>query len=136
MKKTNEKYLSKSYRLTRQDAPLSYMLASRHSSRFPLLHFDEETGINRTLRYARNQQSPYEDEQDGNAILEPIVFEDGMLVVPKENQILQKFLHIHPGNGKIFYEVNHKKDASEELEFVEAELDAQILARELDTKKL
>jgi len=34
---------------------------------------------NRPLRYARNQKSPFEDEQDGNVILEPIVFEDGML---------------------------------------------------------
>ena len=134
MKKLNLE--NKVFRLSQNQTPLSFMLASRHHRRSPLMHFDEETGINRTLRYARNQQSPYEDEQDGNAILEPIVFEDGMLVVPKENQILQKFLHIHPGNGKIFYEVNHKKDAAEELEFVEAELDAQILARELDTEKL
>ena len=109
MKKLNLE--NKVFRLSQNQTPLSFMLASRHHRRSPLMHFDEETGINRTLRYARNQQSPYEDEQDGNAILEPIVFEDGMLVVPKENQILQKFLHIHPGNGKIFYEVNHKKDA-------------------------
>ncbi len=53
------------------------MLASRNSRRFPLLWFDEEKGEQRALRYARNQQSPFEDEQDGNAILEPIVFEDG-----------------------------------------------------------
>ena len=134
MKKLNLE--NKVFRLSQNQTPLSFMLASRHHRRSPLMHFDEETGINRTLRYARNQQSPYEDEQDGNAILEPIVFEDGMLVVPKENQILQKFLHIHPGNGNVFYEVNHKKDAAEELEFVEAELDAQILARELETDKL
>ena len=100
------------------------------------MYFDEEQGLNRPLRYAKNQKSPFEDEQDGNAILEPIVFEDGMLVVPKENQVLQKFLSIHPGNGNVFVEINQKRDAAEELENVEIELDAQILARELDTDKL
>ena len=59
-----------------------------------------------------------------------------MLVVQKQNQVLQKFLHLHPGNGTIFYEINKKQDAADQLEFVEAELDAQILARELETEKL
>jgi len=127
---------NKAYRLVSNKRPLAFMLASRHNKRSPLLHFDEETGVNRPLRYARNQKSPFEDEQDGNAILEPIVFEDGMLVVQKQNQVLQKFLHLHPGNGTIFYEINEKQDAVNQLEYVEAELDAQILARELETEKL
>ena len=80
MKKTVE-YVDKQYKLLGQDAPLSFMLASRNSRRFPLLWFDEDKGEQRALRYARNQQSPFEDEQDGNAILEPIVFEDGFLTV-------------------------------------------------------
>jgi len=127
---------NKVYRLVSNKRPLAFMLASRHNRRSPLLHFDEDTGVNRPLRYARNQKSPFEDEQDGNAILEPIVFEDGMLVVQKQNQVLQKFLHLHPGNGTIFYEINKKQDAADQLEYVEAELDAQILARELETEKL
>lgn len=127
---------NKVYRLVSNKRPLAFMLASRHNRRSPLLHFDEDTGVNRPLRYARNQKSPFEDEQDGNAILEPIVFEDGMLVVQKQNQVLQKFLHLHPGNGSIFYEINEKQDAVDQLEYVEAELDAQILARELETEKL
>ncbi len=136
MKKTHEKFVSKSYRLKRQDAPLSYMLASRHSSRFPLLHFDEDTGTNRPLRYARNQKSPFEDEQDGNAILEPVVFEDGFLTVEKQNQVLQQFLHYHPQNGMVFEEINNAKDAQEELELAEMQLNAQIMAKELSTDKL
>ena len=86
MKKQN-KYVDKFYRLKREAAPLSYMLPTRNTRRSPLLHFDTNTGQNRALRYARNQKSPYEDEQDGNVILEPIVFEDGMLRVGKENQV-------------------------------------------------
>jgi hypothetical protein len=109
------------------------MLASRHSSRSPLLHFDDEQGINRPLRYARNQRSPFEDEQDGNAILEPIVFEDGMLMVEKQNQVLQQFLHYHPSNGMVFEEINNSRDASLELEYVEAELNAQIEAKKITT---
>jgi len=124
-------YKAKAYRLKGNKAPLSYMLSSRHSGRSPLLYFDEEQGINRPLRYARNQKSPFEDEQDGNAILEPIVFEDGMLTVSKENQILQKFLHLHPANGNVFEEINKERDAATELEHVEMELEAQIAAKEI-----
>ena len=131
-------YKAKSYRLKQGESPLSYMLASRHSSRSPLLHFNEETGVNEPLRYARNQKSPFENEQDGNAILEPIVFEDGMLTVNKENQVLQKFLSLHPSNGFVFEEINKERDAAAELEQVEFELEAQIEAKKIttDTSKL
>jgi hypothetical protein len=112
----------KMYILTRKSAPLSFMLASRNSRRKPLLYFDGQS--NRALRYARNQRSPFEDEQDGNAILEPIVFEDGFLFVPKTNPVLQHFLSLHPGYGNIFEEVNNEKDAQEEVENLNAEVDA------------
>ena len=115
---------------------MCFMLNSHHNKRSPLLYFDEETGENRALRYARNQKSPFEDEQDGNAIMEPVIFEDGFLNVERSNQVLQKFLDIHPGNGMIFEEINEAKDAAEELEIEELVLDAQILARELDIKML
>lgn len=131
--KKKSPYVSKVYKLTGRKSPLSYMLSSRHSSRSPLLYFDEEKGINRPMRYARNQKTPFEDEQDGNAILEPIVFEDGMLLVQKENQVLQEFLHYHPGNGNIFLEVNKEQDAINELEEAESVLQAQIVAKELTT---
>lgn len=134
--KTKQKAVAKSYRLLREVAPLSLMLSSHHSHRSPLLYFDEEKGINRPLRYARNQRSPFEDEQDGNAIMEPIIFEDGFLRVERSNQVLQEFLSYHPGNGQIFEEVNDAKDAAEELEIQEIILDAQLLARDMSTSKL
>ena len=129
--KNTQKYIDVAYRLIQERAPLSYMLASRHSKRSPLLYFDEDKGINRPLRYARNQKSPFEDEQDGNAVLEPIVFEDGMLFVPKQNQVLQKFLHYHPSNGRVYEAVDKARDASEELEIVEQAVEAMIQAKEL-----
>ena len=131
MNKTVEKYADKQYKLLGEVAPLSYMLASRHTRRFPLLWFDEDKGENRALRYARNQKSPFEDEQDGNAILEPIVFEDGFLYVPKSNQSLQKFLEYHPAYGKRFTVVDKAKNAAEVVENLNSEVDALIAAREL-----
>jgi len=134
--KNVEKYTSKTYRLLNGRAPLSYTIPSRNSSRSPLLWFDEDKGVNRPLRYARNQKSPFEDEQDGNAILEPVVFEDGMLTVDRSNQVLQKFLYYHPQNGNVFEEVNREVDAAQELEEARMELDAQVLAMELPMEKM
>lgn len=129
--KKKDIYVDKVYRLTKDAAPLSFMLPTRNSQRFPLLWFDEQKGENRALRYARNQRSPFEDEQDGNAIVEPIIFEDGFLRVPRTNQALQKFLHYHPYNGKRFIEVNEAKTAEVEIETLNLEVDALIEAKEL-----
>ena len=134
--KTKQIFTSKAYRLKNDSAPLNYMLASHNTSRSPLLYFDEETGVNRPLRYARNQKSPFVEEQDGNAILEPIVFEDGLLYVTKENQVLQQFLYYHPMRDRVFEEVNNERDASEDVEVLEMELNAQIIAKELSFEKL
>tara|TARA_R110000796_G_C14451646_1_gene423523 strand:- start:104 stop:853 length:750 start_codon:yes stop_codon:yes gene_type:complete len=134
--KNKKVFTSKTYRLKKEACPLNYMLASHNTSRSPLLYFDEETGINRPLRYARNQQSPFVDEQDGNAILEPIVFEDGLLFVEKANQVLQHFLYYHPSRDQVFEEINNEKDASEDVAVLEMELNAQIIAKELSFEKL
>lgn len=129
-------FKDRTYRLTRRRAPLMFMLSSRHKQNSPLLYFDEKKGYNRPLRYAKNQRSPFEDEQDGNAILEPVVFERGMLVVPRNNPVLQEFLKYHPGNGNIFEEVDTERDAQEELDMASLRLDAQLSVRELDISML
>jgi hypothetical protein len=100
------------------------------------LWFDEENNINRPLRYAINQKTPFEDEQDGNAIVEPIIFENGFLSVPKNNPVLQQFLHYHPLNGISFAEVDYEKDATQEVESLSAEVDALIEARQLSLEQL
>jgi len=128
--------VNKTYKLTKDAAPLSFMLPTRNSRRYPLMHFDEETGTNRALRYARNQKSPFEDEQDGNAIVEPIVFEDGFLSVPRNNQSLQQFLHYHPMNGSKFVEVDVEKDAKQEMDVLNTRVDALIEARQLDIEQI
>ena len=104
--KTTTKYVDKIYKLTRESAPLSLILASRHTQRFPLLWFDDTTGTNKALRYARNQNSPFKDEQDDNAILEPIIIENDFLKVKKENEVLQRFLENYHGRDRIYIEVD------------------------------
>jgi len=96
------------------------------------MYFDEASNTNRALRYARNQKSPFEDEQDGNAILDPVIFIDGMLQVPRTNPVLQAFLSYHPLNGKRFVEVDDEKDAAQVVENLNLEVDALIEARSLD----
>ena len=134
--KNTAKYVDKIYKLTRDTAPLSLILASRHTQRFPLLWFDEETGTNKALRYARNQNSPFQDDQDNNAILEPIVFENGFLTVPKNNQVLQKFLDFHPGKDRVYVEVDKAKEASQVVQELNDEVDALIEARQLSVDQV
>ena len=116
--------------------PLSYTLASRNHPRFPLMWFDEKNNVNRALRYSTNQKSPFEDEQDGNAIIEPIIFEDGFLRVPKNNPVLQLFLYYHPLNGLIFTEVDKEKDASVEVDDLNLEIEALVEARQLTIEQV
>jgi hypothetical protein len=85
----------RTYRL-KDGSPLWTNIPCRNQPGFPLLHYDEVNNISRPLRYAVNQKSPFEDEQNGECILGQIIFENGMLFVPKENPALQAFLRIHP----------------------------------------
>lgn len=125
----------KIYLLKNGKSPLTFVLQSRHSRRSPLLWFDEEKGVNRTLRYARNQRSPFEDEQDDSAIVEPIMFENGVLKVSKTDTVLQKFLELHPKNGSVFEEFVAERDAEKEIEEMNYEVDALIAAREMSIDK-
>jgi hypothetical protein len=124
------------YKLTRNKAPLSCIIPSRSSKRSPLLYFDESQGINRALRYAVNQKSCFEDEQDGNVVVTPIIFEDGLLRVPKNNPVLQQFLHYHPLNGKKFEEVVVEKDAQKDLDVMTMQVDALVEAKSLSLEQM
>jgi hypothetical protein len=133
MKQSNQ-FKDRMFILTRDNAPLSYTLPSRNTKRFSLLHFDGNT--NRALRYARNQKSVFEDEQDDRAILEPITFEDGVLVVPSTNPLLGKFMDLHPLNGEVFRELNEENEANEDIEILNIELDAQVMARSMSLETM
>jgi hypothetical protein len=131
-----KQFVDKVYRLKGDKTPLSYMLASQHSKRFPLMYFDEDQGINRPLRYAKNQKSPFVDEQDGNVVLDPVIFEDGMLTVSRTNQVLQQFLTMHPAFGKQFEEIDQAREAQEDVDMMNSEVDALILARQMTLQQL
>ena len=122
------------YKLKNDKQPLSFTLNSRNTRRKPLLYFDGEH--NRPLRYASNQKSPFEDEQDKNVILDPVIFEDGMLYVPKNNPVLQEFLHYHPDNGSVFEEVDKEADAQREVDYLEVEAKAFKQAAELTLEQM
>lgn len=113
--------------------PLVFTLASKHTARKPLLWFDEENEMQRELRYATNQNSPFVDEQNGTATLGRIAFRDGQLFVPKNEIALQKMLSIyHPMLNRLYYEYNPVQESVNQVDYINLELDAMLLAREID----
>ena len=126
----------RSYYLLADGEPLTYVLQSKSSRRKPLLWWDEDKGINREMRYASNQNSIFIDEQDSNAILEHIVFENGALFVSKQNQSLQKLLSLHhPKKDVIYSEVDNIAEAKEDLVSIEAEMEALNTAVSLEIEQ-
>ena len=134
MKKLTRK--PRTYKLKSNKTPLSLLLSSRHSKHKPLLYFDEELGINRTMRYSTNQRSIFEDEQDGTAVVGSIVFEDGFLATKAEETLLQQFLMLHPDNGTLFVEVDTEADAAAQVEVLNREVDALVAASQLSIEQL
>ena len=121
------------YNLKSSRSPLTYRVNSRHSARKPLLYFDELKGHNRELRYATNMKSPFVDEQEGTATLGHIVFTDGVLHVPKTDQALQKLLSLyHPNRDKLYIERDDQKEAVNEMDYIDMQLDAMNIARDID----
>ena len=116
--------------------PLTLRLSSRHSARSPLLYFDENSGEQRELRYATNMSSPFVDEQNGTATLGHIVFQDGRLFVPKEQQNLQNLLSLyHPRREREYREHRPQIIAQYDIEDIELEIDALNIAKTLDIEQ-
>ena len=120
------------YELTRTK-PLVFTLPTAHSRKKSLLYFDEELGYQRELRYATNQRSCFVEEQKGQIVMGRIVFRDGVLRVPKENVALQKLLSLyHPAlKANIYEEYKPAQQASNEVDWIEFELQALNLAKSL-----
>ena len=97
------------------------------------MYFDPELGYERELRYATNQLSPFVDNQTGGVTLAHIVFKNGVLMVPKEKQSLQKLLSLyHPLKNRIFAERDEVAEAVDELESIELEIEALNLAHRME----
>ena len=116
------------YYLQSKKKPLSYMLKCTG-----VYYFDEEKGYERELKYTSNQRTPFVDEMVGDQRLEHIVFENGALFVPKNKTVLQKLLSLyHPHNGSLFLERLPEREAANEVENIEIEIEALNAAQNLD----
>tara|TARA_R110002020_G_scaffold257441_1_gene471105 strand:+ start:59 stop:829 length:771 start_codon:yes stop_codon:yes gene_type:complete len=134
--KNTWEYKDRNYYLANGKEPLTYTIPSKHTQKYPLTWFDPEVGYERELRYATNQKSIFVDEQEGPVTLKHIVFEDGVLHVPKEKRSLQEFLIKHPHSGIIFKELDKQVEAVDELEYLELQDDAVGIARTMDIEQL
>jgi hypothetical protein len=123
------------YILKGNRTPVNFILRSRHHLNKPLQYFDGT--MTRSLRFASNQTSVFEDEQYGDVTLPAIIFKDGKLVIPKEQVLLQQFLSLyHPDLNKEYEEFDPNKLAEAEIASEEEKLDAQNLVREMDIEDL
>ena len=69
----------------------------------------------------------------GDQRLSHIIFRAGALFVPKEETILQKMLSIyHPHKDKVFYEHKPAEVAESQIDVLELEIEALMLAKDLD----
>ena len=116
------------YYLKNNRRPLSYMLKSAG-----IFYFDEKQGFERELKYCENQRTCFVDEMKGDHRLSHIVFRNGALFVPKNKTVLQKMLSLyHPHKDRVYYEWKPVKVAENQIEILEMEADAILMARQMD----
>ena len=122
----------RTYFLKHDKRPLSFQLRSSG-----MYYFDEEKGYERELKNTANQRTPFVDEMQGDQRLEHIVFRNGALYVPKNKVVLQKLLSLyHPHKDILYYEWVPEAIAGSELDWLEGEADAMVMAKSLDIDKL
>ena len=133
VKKQSWEVKNRTYVLTGSKEPLTFTIPSKHSRRHPLLWFDKTSQVQRELRYATNQSSPFKDEQKGEVTLGHITFRDGVLTVPEQNVQLQKLLSLyHPFLGQRYKEHVPESIAADQVEEIEWEIEALNLAKSID----
>ena len=121
------------YYLTGKDTPLTLTIPGKHTRKHALLYFDEKTRKQKEIRYATNHDSPFKEEQEGEATMGHIMFRDGDLRVPKEKQNLQKLLSLyHPLRNRLYQEYDPVEEAYDDLEQLDLQTDAAVFAREMD----
>ena len=132
LKKPSWEIKDRMYNLKGNKKPLSYQLKATG-----VYYFDEEKGYERELKNTSNQRTPFVDEMQGDQRLEHIVFRNGALFVPKNKTVLQKLLSLyHPHKGLIYTEFKPVEQAASELDWLEVEADALVIAKTLDIEKM
>ena len=126
--KNNWEIKDRQYVLKNNLSPLSYRIKAAD-----IYYFDEELGYERELKYTKNQKTVFVDEMKGDQRLEHIVFRNGGLHVPREKQTLQKLLSMyHPYKDRLFAELKPEVDASNEVDYIELEIEALNAAINMD----
>ena len=119
---------ARTYILNNNKSPLTYTVRNQG-----LMWFDKSKGYQREVLATENQRTVFVDEMKGDYTPMHIVFENGVLFVPEEKVMLQKLLSIyHPSVGKLFKELKPVSRAANELDLIDMEIDALIIAREMD----
>ena len=116
------------YYLKGRQKPVSRSVRSAN-----IYYFDESLGYERELKHTENQRTCFVDEMKGDQRLSHIIFRSGSLFVPKEKTVLQKLLSLyHPDKDKIYYEHKPEIIAENQIDQLEMQADAIILARQTD----
>ena len=122
----------RTYVLKNGMSPLTYKIKSKG-----ILWFDEDKQLNREIRYTSNQKSLFRDEQDDYARLSHIIFENGVLSVPRTQPLLQQLLSFYnPQKNDLWEELDPVQDAVDDLDSIEYELKAMKLVQDLDIEHL
>ena len=109
-------------------SPLTYSMKTSN-----IYWFDEEKGYEREMKYTSNQRTCFVDEMNGYHVVGRIIFENGVLFVPKEKTTLQKLLSLyHPERNKTFEEFIPSQIAQDDLVDLELEIEALNAAKNLD----
>ena len=112
-------------------SPLTYKIRSTG-----MLWFDEDKKVNREIRYASNQKSLFVEDQAQYAQLDHVVFENGMLTVPRNNPMLQQLLSIYHPDKHMWEELDAVQEAKDDIDMIEQEIEAQRLVQELEIEHL
>ena len=116
------------YKVKDGKKPLSRSIRSAN-----IYWFDEKAGYERELKYCVNQKTCFVDEMKGDQRLDHIIFRNGMLIIEKEKVVLQKLLSLyHPDRDVIFYEEKPVAVATNEIAWLEMEIEALNAARDID----
>jgi len=145
----------------KKDGPTVYELLQSYTDpktkqkKYPLVYmikaediiYDPIKGVNRKIRYIPGESSIYEDEQKKDAkVKTPITFNEGFLIVGKQNPTLKKFMDHHNQNANnpnrmsnvssIYQEKDPSKQAKVDIKKSAAEVDAMSLALKMPLEKL
>jgi len=127
-KKNSWEIKDRTYFLKNGASPLTYLIRGSN-----IYWFDETAGYERELKHTSNQRTAFVDEMKGDQRMAHIVFENGVLTVPKEKTVLQKLLSLyHPHKDKIYHEHKPAEVAASDIDFLEMEFDAMSAAMNLD----